>query len=323
MVHGSAYLYGPVQDDLHRVESYLLGVAKVDYAWLADLVTHTIGKSGKRIRPALTLLAGTFYDYRLDLLIPMASAAELLHTATLVHDDMLDNATTRRGRPTVNSLWSAGITVLLGDYLFANSAELVSRTANVRVMRRFAQTLMTICNGELAQNFMAFECNQTREDYYQRIGGKTAALFAMATECGAALSAAPEEVVQALERYGYNLGMAFQIADDILDFMGDAAEMGKPVGSDLLQGTLTLPALLLLEQHPQDNPIQALFAERDPEANLQHTLDLIRRLGIIEQAYAVAREFSATAVRSLTILPDTPARHTLEQLADYVLERRA
>ena len=318
----STNVYGPVQDDLPKVDAYLLELAKVEYPWLAGLVAQVIGKAGKRIRPAITLLAGSFCDYRLDLLLPMASAAELLHTATLVHDDMLDDAATRRGLPTINSLWNKGTTVLLGDYLFANSAELVSRTANVRVMRLFAQTLMTICGGELAQGFAAYEWRQTREDYYRRIGGKTAALFAMATESGAVLSEAPEQEVQALRSYGYNLGMAFQIADDILDFTGDATELGKPVGNDLLQGTLTLPALLLLEQMPENNPIPALFAEPTPGAHLQRTLTLIRERGIVDQSYDIARQFTALAIESLAALPDNPARTTLEQLTEYVLERR-
>lgn len=322
MVSGGANIYGPVQDDLPKVDAYLLELAKVEYPWLAGLVTHVISKSGKRIRPALTLLAGSFHDYRLDLLLPMASAAELLHTATLVHDDMLDGSLTRRGLPTVNSLWSKGTTVLLGDYLFANSAELVSRTANVRVMRLFAQTLMIICGGELAQGFAAFESSQTRESYYRRIGGKTASLFAMATESGAVLSGAPETEVQALRSYGYDVGMAFQIADDMLDFTGDAAEMGKPVGNDLLQGTLTLPALLLLEQMPNNNPIHTLFAGEDPEGNVQRTLALIQERDIINQSYDIARQFTTSAINSLAALPATPTRATLEQLAEYVLERR-
>lgn len=323
MPAGSVGLYGPIQADLALVEQTLLELARIEFPWLASLVEHVLSQPGKRMRPAITLLSGSFYNYNLDRLVPMAAASELLHTATLVHDDMLDGALRRRGAATLNSMWNAGTTVLLGDYLFAHSAELVSRTNSVHAMRSFAQTLAVVCHGELSQGFAAFDPDITREQYYQRIGRKTAQLFAMASETGGVLSDAPDDVVRALFDYGWNLGMAFQIADDILDFTGTESEMGKPVGSDLLHGTLTLPSLLYMERFPNDNPIRDLFEQRDSDENLRRVVDVIQQSDIIDESYRIAAEFGDAARSALRILPPTEPRHILEYLTDYVLERRS
>ncbi|MDO8490944.1 MAG: polyprenyl synthetase family protein, partial [Dehalococcoidia bacterium] len=297
-------IYEPVHDELKLVEDSLKSLARVDSPSLINLLGHVLTPQGKRIRPALTLLAGRFHNYNLEKLIPMATAVEMLHTATLIHDDTIDNSVLRRGRPTASSLWSSGIAVLAGDYLFANSARLVSTTDNVRVMRLFAETLMTICGGELSQSFASYESSQGRQDYYRRIGQKTASLFSMATESGAVLSDASESSIRSLRDYGYDLGIAFQIIDDILDFTGEAAEMGKPVGNDLLQGTLTLPAILLMERHPDDNPVSKLFGGEDVEKNVNLTVDMIRNSDIIHESFQIANEFCTKAHHDLTSLPD-------------------
>lgn len=316
-------IYEPVQNDLLLVEERLKTLAKVEFPQLADILNHTIVSSGKRIRPALTLLSGKLFNYRLDKLIPMAAAVELLHTATLVHDDTLDNSKMRRGKPTVSSLWSGSIAVLVGDYLFANSARMVTSTGNIRVISLFAQTLATICNGELAQNFTAYNVNQTRHHYFRRIGDKTASLFSAATESGAILGEAPLHEVEALKNYGYNLGIAFQVVDDILDFTGEAAELGKPVASDLLQGTLTLPAILLLERHPDNNPIKLVFQAQQQEANLRLAVDMISNSDIIKESYRIAGEFCHRAIQEIKDLPDSAAKQSLIGLAEYVVERRS
>ncbi len=316
-------VYGPVDQDLLKVEQTIRGTKEVQFPWLSELLGHILEKSGKRIRPALTLLAGRFYSYDLTTLVPMAAAVELLHTATLVHDDTIDKAFLRRGTPTVNSLWDGSVAVLVGDYLFANSAEMVSRTMNVRVMREFALTLMSICMGEMSQDFHAFSRRQNRDNYLQRIGKKTASLFSMATETGAVLSGAPEEVVLALKLYGYNLGMAFQITDDILDFTGEAEEMGKPVGSDLLQGTLTMPAIIYIEKCPNGNPILEFLQDSKDTTSLDRALEAVISSGSVEEAHQVANGFSRAALESLAILPNTAERDILQQLAEYNLVRRS
>lgn len=314
-------LYGAIAEDLPRVEETIRSVSRVEYPWLASLAQQVLSKSGKRMRPAMTLLAGRMFDYDLDLLVPMAASVELLHTATLVHDDTLDAAFLRRGTPTVNRVWNDNIAVLFGDYLFAASAEMVSRTANVRVMRLFAQTLMVICSGELSQHFVNGNWRLSRDEYYQRIRRKTASLFSMAAESGAVLGGAPEPAVQAAREYGYHVGTAFQIMDDILDLTGEEEAIGKPVGSDLSHGTLTLPAIMALERDGADNPVADFFEKgRNPE-DLARAVARVREGSVLEDAYAVAAQFSREACRMLETLPPGPARRSLEALAAYALDR--
>jgi geranylgeranyl pyrophosphate synthase len=319
-------IYAPVQEDLAKVESQLRSVCQVDFPRLAELLSYILS-GGKGIRPALTLLVGKFYRYDIERLVLMATAIELLHTATLVHDDAIDNSSTRRGRPTINYLWGEDRAVLLGDYLFAKAGEFATATGNLRVIMLFSQTLRTISSGELAQTFDAFNREQTRDHYFERISCKTASLFATATESGATLSQAPEASIEILREYGYNLGIAFQIVDDILDFVGTEKEMGKPIGSDLVQGTLTLPAMLLLERYPKDNPVAKLFRNRGmPEAEKQEkirqAIELVRGSPIVKECFAVAADYSAKACSRLNLLPDSPSCQALKDLADLVINRR-
>jgi geranylgeranyl pyrophosphate synthase len=319
-------IYAPVQQDLTKVESQLRSVSQTDFPPLAKLLSYILS-GGKGIRPALTLLSGKFYHYNLDLLLPMATAIELMHTATLVHDDAIDNSPVRRGRPTINRLWGEDRAVLLGDYLFAKAGEFAAATGNLRVIMLFSQTLRTISSGELIQTFDAFNLKQTSDHYLERISRKTASLFATATESGAILSQAPEESIEILREYGYNLGIAFQIVDDTLDFIGTEEEMGKPIGSDLAQGTLTLPAMLLLERYPVDNPVGELFNNRDmpePEKQkrIEQAIDSVRNSSIVKQCYKVASDHCAKACHRLKLLPDNPSRQALKDLADLVISRR-
>ena len=315
-------IYEPIQEDLVKVEARLRSVCEVDFPWLSKLLEHSLKSGGKRIRPALVLLAGKFYNYDLSYLLPVATAIEILHTATLVHDDAIDNSLVRRGRPTINKVWGEDKAILLGDYLLAKSEELVADTQNLRVIKLFAQTLMAISSGELNQAFSAFNLEQTRQQYLQRISGKTASLLSLVTESGAILSQAPEKSVEALKGYGYNLGIAFQVVDDILDFIGTEEEMGKPIGSDLAQVTLTLPAILLLERYPEDNPVRRLFQNEDRQRNIELAMELVRNSSITQECYAVASDYCARACHNLSLLPDNASRRSLIKLADYVVKRR-
>ena len=320
---GLEELYGPVLGDMPRVEAAILEVGNVPVPWLSTLVKHVLGQTGKRMRPAMTLLAGKFGDYNLDVMVPMAASVELLHTASLVHDDTLDEASLRRGNPTVNQLWNKNVAVLFGDYVFAAAAEMVSRTSNVRVMRLFAQTLRIICDGELAQNFAAYQWDAGRDQYFQRIGGKTASLFSMATESGAALSGLPEPQVQALKRYGHSLGMAFQVADDILDFTGEETAMGKAVGGDLIQGTVTLPAIMLVERDARGNAVRRYLEGGRTAEDLNAVLRAVRESDVIERCYEVANGFRVEACQALAGFPAAAARACLERLTEYALARRS
>jgi geranylgeranyl pyrophosphate synthase len=320
-------VYRLVQKDLTKVERQIKAVTEVDFPGLAELLKHIL-LGGKAIRPALNLLSARFYDYDLDRLLPMATSVELLHTATLVHDDAIDKSSVRRGRPTVNSLWGEDRAVLLGDYLFAKAGEFAALTGDLRVVRLFAQTLQIISSGELRQTFDAFNLEQSRQHYVERITRKTASLFSLSTQSGAILSQAPEPSVQALRAYGINLGIAFQIVDDVLDFTGTEKELGKPVGSDLAQGTLTLPAMLLLERYPEDNPVRALFTNRDmpeifQELQIKRAIETVANSAIVEECYKIASDYCAQARQELDLLPDKPVRKALEEVADFVVSRRS
>ena len=314
--------YLPVSEDLHKVEDRLVSLADVDAPWLSSPLRYILDGGGKQFRAGMTLLVGKFYKYNLDSLIPMATAVELLHTASLVHDDAVDGSDTRRGKSAVHTIWGRSTAVLVGDYLFANAAELVSRTGNVIVMKLFANTLMTMANSELGESTSLFDLSQSREQYYRRIGGKTASLFSMATESGATLSDAPQEAVEALKDYGYNVGLAFQIIDDILDFTAQESELGKPVGADLRHGILTLPAILLLEHYPKNNPIKQIFENKDPKSNIQRVVDMIHNSPVINECYEVARDFCTKACDSLKMLPDSSAKESLHQLTERAIRRR-
>ncbi len=317
-------LYGPVAEDMILVEDLLESIKQVDLAPLRRMLDHALEARGKRLRPALVLLAGNLGDYNLNRLVPLGAAIELLHTASLVHDDVVDGAMSRRGRPTANAVFDNAITVLLGDYMFANAAEMVTRTGSLPVTRLFALALMKMTSGELDQDAAAFDVGKDVQQYLWRIGGKTAALIANATEGGAVLGGCDERTVEALRTYGYSLGMAFQIVDDILDFTGDEELMGKPVGSDLLEGTVTLPGLLFLERYPRDNPIKKFFtARRDRHARLREALDAIIASDVIDASMDIARDYIRRANEAIAILPESETKQCLVELGQYVLERRS
>jgi geranylgeranyl pyrophosphate synthase len=311
-----------IRDDLAAVEERLKLIGQVESPWLAELLDYSLRGGGKRIRPILSLLCGKLYDYSLERLMPMAMAVELMHLATLVHDDTIDRSSVRWGRPTVNSLWGDDQAVLLGDYLFAQAGELVATTDNLRVIKLLPQTLMVISSGEIEQSRTAFSLEQTRQSYLHLISSKTASLFTLATQSGAILSGAPEQSVRILREYGHNLGIAFQIVDDILDFIGTEEEMGKPVGSDLAQGHLTLPAQLFLERCPEGNPVRELFQAKEGEHLVQQAISQVRDSPIIDECFRVAGEYSKRACEQLDRLPSCEGRQALFDLAAFIISRR-
>ncbi len=316
-------IYEPIQKRLDDVSNGLKDMAKHKFPFLADLLDHVFAAPGKRLRPAITLLSSNFHEHDEDVTNIMATAVEMLHIASLVHDDTVDESDLRRGRATVSNLWGRNAAVLVGDYIFAASATFVCDTDNVRVIKRFAETIMELSSGELQEMSHSFDPKQSMEQYLNRIYNKTASLFTTAGESGAILSGASEEHVTALRNYGYNLGMAFQIVDDILDLDGTEQEFGKPVGSDLVHGIITLPALLAMESHPEDKFIEPLFRTPNDEVLLNRALQMIQDASVIEKAYAVADNYCKAALESLDILPQTPSRDSLEEIVGFVTLRRS
>jgi octaprenyl-diphosphate synthase len=315
-------IYEPIQPDMVSVEERIRSLKQSAPPQMADLVEYALRDPGKLLRPALTLLAGKPFRYNQQLMVTMAVAVELLHIASLIHDDTVDKAQVRRGRPTLSSVWGQSTAVLVGDYLFAASAEQVASTDDIRVARNFARTVMAISSAELEANYTAFDWRQTRERYYQRIGNKTASLFVLATQSGATLCQASEQAIESLRQYGYNLGLAFQIVDDVLDFIGEADEMGKPVGHDLSQGTLTLPAILYVEREPENNPIKRLFTNHGDPDSLRLAIETISKSSIIQECYDIALDFCSKARHCLDMLPPSDSKRALDGLTDYVLQRK-
>lgn len=297
------------------------------YEPLAQAFLELLRSGGKRLRPAVALAAyGLLHHPASDKVVAMAAAVEMLHNATLVHDDLIDEALVRRGITTLNALWSKGATVLAGDYLFARAAGFAAETENIQVVQLFADTLRIICEGELRQLFSSRQWRQPKEDYYPRIFAKTASLFAAATRSGAILAGAAPEQEQALYDFGYNLGMAFQIVDDVLDYAGDEATLGKPVGGDLRQGIVTLPFYYYLQSLPDPESILSRLEQHDRAPHADDTVVAeivaqVRGSDAIRASLAEAREFTERAKAALAIFPPGPHRQALCELADYGVSR--
>jgi geranylgeranyl pyrophosphate synthase len=236
-----------------------------------------------------------------------------------VHDDTIDQATTRRGLETVNALWDEKVAILIGDYLFAQSAHLASQLDSVRIMKLLSETVMAMSSGELRQYSASRSRTLDESDYLRRIGGKTASLFAMCCKGAAVVSDQPEEQIAALEAYGSNLGYAFQIADDILDFRGDESSLGKPAGNDLRQGTITLPAILLARELAPDSRVRRALEEG---REVDVVLAAVRDSGALITAMERAEGYAAAAASALSTFADTPAKDALLHLTDYVVARR-
>ncbi len=317
-------LYAPVADDLDLVEDALQLVTKSDFAPLELMLTQVLSRGGKRLRPAVALLAGRFGGYEPDQQIPLAASIELLHTATLVHDDVIDSADLRRGDATANATFGNPASVMLGDYMFAHAAALVAKTGHIGVIRLFADTLMVMAKGELAQDVSAYDAASGNvRDYYRRIHGKTASLFATAGAGGAMMAECSPRDVEALREYGRCLGMAFQIVDDILDFFGTEEQLGKPVGGDLAAGTLTLPAIYVFEEGGKDNPISAVLdaAEEERAAHLPAALEAVQTDEVLAKSEATAREWRDRAVTALETTAGEGPRAELQAIAEFVTQR--
>ncbi|MBI4670611.1 MAG: polyprenyl synthetase family protein [Chloroflexi bacterium] len=313
----------PIEADMQKVELQLRDAARAEFGPLALVIESIIESGGKRMRPAATLLAGRMFPQRDDNLLKLAVSVELLHMATLIHDDLLDKAATRRGSATINSKWDSKSTVLAGDYVWAKAAKIAAEVGNTKVLGIFADTIMVIVEGEIKQDYTGSSSNPNRDEYYTRIYAKTASLFEGALRSAAVLGNASDAHINALGMYGRKLGTAFQIIDDVLDFVGTPAEVGKPVGSDLRQGIVTLPAIIYYEKHPK-HPVIASIAVKNGHSTLEleEVIEDIRTSPEMTAARQEAQELVREAQRALEALPKTKYRQTLHQLADYVVERK-
>lgn len=310
-----------IEDRVRLVEERIRSQADGHHQAVGAALHHLLSSGGKRIRVVLTLLTGKMLGAEPDKLVTLAAAIESLHTATLVHDDLIDGALIRRGIPTLNAQWSPAATVLTGDFVFAKAAKLAADTESVAVMQIFAQTLATIVNGEITQLFSS-KWIASRDDYYRRIYAKTASLFEASTATAALLSNSSEQVVAIVKQFGYEIGMAFQIVDDILDFTSEQTIMGKPVASDLRQGIITLPVLYYLENHPDDIDMKVILESNFCDENcINRLLTSIRESGAIESSFDEARRSVEKGLLALSNLPYSDERKALEDLSTYIIDR--
>ncbi len=292
------------------------------HADLRAALEHLLAAGGKRVRPTLSLLVGNMLGATLERVVTFSAAVELLHTATLVHDDLIDGSLLRRGMATLNARWSPPATVLTGDFLFARAAVLAAEVNHLPLMKLFSETLATIVNGELSQMFTSRGLTQ-RDNYYKRIYAKTASLFELTSRGAAMLSPVDEIAIESMRDFGYQIGMAFQIVDDILDFTGEQAAVGKPLGSDLLNGLVTLPAIYYAEANPEDPDVLSL-----PNGGWTHTANMTRLVENIrasDSSQKAMREAEQHVDRALACLKSMPACaecDALENLAKYIVDRK-
>lgn len=288
---------------------------------LSEAIEHLLDSGGKRIRPTIVVLVGNMLGADIEHIVTHAAAIEMLHTATLVHDDLIDDSLLRRGIPTLNAQWTPGATVLTGDYIFARAAQLAARTDSLRLMEAFARTLMTIVNGEITQLFDQ-EIHDFHQSYYKRIYAKTASLFEVASEGAALLANCDDDCVEAMRSFGYHIGLAFQIVDDVLDFTGDQLEVGKPVANDLRQGLITLPTVLHFQDHPQGREwLRRLRSQGVLDEELETLIEEIRTSPAIERSLEEAQQFIHEGESRLKEMPAVPERDALYDLARYVVLR--
>lgn len=311
-----------VQDRIPIVENRMREQSNGHHPDLEMALHHLLSSGGKRIRPTVTLLVGGMLGARMENVITLAAAVELLHTATLVHDDVIDGSLLRRGSPTLNARWSPGATILTGDFIFARAAKLAAETDSIDVMKLFAKTLSIIVNGEITQLFIS-KGLVNRQDYYQRIYAKTASLFELCTIAPVYLSDNDPVAIASMQKFGYEVGMAFQIVDDILDFTSEQNELGKPVANDLRQGLVTLPALHYLEMYPEDPDMKVVVENRIvSEESIVKVVEAIRASGAIHSSLEEAKEFVDRGLEALSSLPDSEERQALESLAKFVVNRQ-
>jgi len=312
-------------EDLQRVsETITQRMASKHAPRIPEVTAHLVGAGGKRLRPMLTLGTARMLGYTGDDHVRLAATVEFIHTATLLHDDVVDESAQRRGRPTANLLWDNKSSVLVGDYLFARSFQLMVETGSVRVLDILSNAAATIAEGEVLQLTAAQNLGTTEEIYLQVVRGKTAALFSAATEVGGVIAGAPEDQVQALFDYGDALGIAFQIADDLLDYGGETGATGKNVGDDFRERKLTLPVIKAVAAADDEERAfwsRVIEAGDQREGDLEHALDLISRHGAMAAARDDALEWSARARDALSKLPAHPIRDLFDGLATYVVSR--
>jgi all-trans-nonaprenyl-diphosphate synthase len=322
MTSSTTSLLTPVENDLNILTDNLKQLIGARHPILGAAAEHLFDAGGKRIRPAIVLLASraTMSDHDLtERHRRLAEITEMIHTASLVHDDVVDEADLRRNVATVNNLFGDRIAVLAGDFLFAQSSWYLANLDNLQVVKLLSEVIRDFAEGEIVQSINRFDIDASIDSYLDKTYYKTASLMANSAKAAAVLSDASTEVVENLYSYGRNLGLAFQIVDDILDFTGSTEVLGKPAGLDLASGKLTSPVFYALQQEPYLKIlIERKFAESE---DLNQALELVKKSDGIEQARQLAKDLAYKAAQSLSCLPPSSSKDALHELTDYAVSR--
>ena len=316
------YIRSLVQSDLEATDRFICTELKSDIPFINQLLEYILKSGGKRIRPLIVLLAARAFNHQKQQHIDLAAAIELIHTATLLHDDVVDNSTLRRGHETANTIWGNEASVLVGDFLYSRAFQLIVRLEHLPVLNIFADATNIIAEGEVLQLLNCHDPDTTERAYYDVIERKTAKLFEVAAQTGSALSTDTKDYWTAMQQYGLNLGIAYQLVDDALDYSASSQQMGKNMGNDLSEGKPTLPLIYALRKgnSNQTTLIREAIKTGSSE-NLSAIIEIIESTGAIEYTAQAAKQHALKASKILTDLPDSPYRKALHTLAEFVVER--
>jgi octaprenyl-diphosphate synthase len=313
-----------IEADLERVEEVFRSQVRSDVPLVGEIGRYVQEGGGKRVRPALLLLASRLNGYRGERAVTLASTVEFIHTASLLHDDIIDEATTRRGRRSVNSRWGNDITVLLGDFLYTKAMAMALSQDNLRILRLLSDVTLRLIEGEILEIERNGNMRVTVEDHVDTIRRKTADLFAACTRIGAILGGACDEREAALAAYGLNLGLCFQMVDDLLDFTAEEKTLGKPVANDLREGKVTLPMIFLLQRggRAAEETVKAVLEDRGfARVSRDELVRLARDCGALDEARGMAERYADEARASLVGFEPSPYREALEALPGFILAR--
>lgn len=309
-----------LKKELEAVEDTIKKSLRTRNKTVKEALVRFVESGGKRLRPAFTILGATFGEYRREEIINTAAALEIIHMATLIHDDIIDDAKLRRGKETVHSILGKDVAVYSGDFLLTRAFMLVAEYADMRMLKQVAKASAYICDSEIAQNEQRFDTDVTVKQYLKRIGGKTAALFAISLYMGAYKAGCPQKLVSKLGVLGNNIGMAFQIVDDILDLTGNQAKVGKPLLSDAVQGVYTLPIIYALRSEYREQVLEALSRlHKDGGTTLYQVLDAS---GAVERSKSLAEKYIGKALKSAGELPDSEGKNIIIEIINDQLERK-
>jgi len=320
-----AKTYSYLKNDLNTIEHALNKVIQAEHPVLREASTQLLKAGGKRIRPVFVLLSGKFGDFNMDEIKTIAVSLELIHMATLVHDDVIDEASLRRGKPTIKHHYGNRVAMYTGDYILARALESITMIEKPAIHQSLSEAIVEVCIGEIEQIKDKYNTNQNIRHYLRRIKRKTALLIATSCKLGAISAGLSENQTKKLYKYGYYIGMSYQIIDDILDFTSTSKVLGKPSGNDLRQGNITLPVLIAMEDQHFAKTITDVFQNPSEirDEDVKGLINKINQSDVIEQSYQLSEKYLFKALEVIQDFPDHRAKQTLENIARYIGKRRS